>query len=123
MGSDPSPFMANLFLFTYESKWELETKRRNLYKARIFTNKFRFIDDLCAINDNCEFEKSFKETYAPELVLKKENTSNLETLFLDLNINVKYRDLRQSYIIKEIHFLSLLLECHIEIAICGVLCT
>ena len=123
MGSDPSPFMANLFLFTYESKWELQTKRRNLYKARIFTNTFRFIDDLCAINDNCEFEKSFKETYAPELVLKKENTSNLETLFLDLNINVKHRDLRQSYIIKEIHFLSLLLECHIEIAICRVLCT
>ena len=51
MGSDPAPFMANLFLYHFESKWLKELKKKNLNHARKFSNTFRFIDDLNAMND------------------------------------------------------------------------
>ena len=72
MELDPAPFISNLFCFTYESKWMLHMGKRNLQKARKFTDTFRFIDDPCAINDNSEFEKNCKEIYWPELVLQTE---------------------------------------------------
>ena len=87
MGSPPALFMANLFLFTYEFKWVLDTNNSNLQKARIFANTFRLKYDLFAANDNSEFEKSSKEIYPPELVLKKENIAYLRASFLDLEID------------------------------------
>ena len=45
-------------------------------KRRQFANTFCFIHKLCALNDNSELEKNFKEVYSPELELKKENVSN-----------------------------------------------
>ena len=88
MGSDPAPFMANLFLYFYENKWLESTKKHSLYKARKFSNVFRFIDDLCAINDNLEFKNNFKNIYPPELELKQENISLNEASFLDLSIKI-----------------------------------
>ena len=52
MGSDPAPFMANLFLYYYESKCVKNLKKDSLQKARRFSHTFRFIDDLLTINDN-----------------------------------------------------------------------
>ena len=88
MGGDPAPFWANLFLFFYESKWLLQMKKTNNILARKFTNTFRFIDDLNALNDGGEFEKHHQEIYPTELILKKENTSFKSATFLDLNINI-----------------------------------
>ena len=89
MGSDPAPFMANLFLFYFEDKWIRKTKRKDLILARKFGNVFRFIDDLAAINDSGEFEKVIQEIYPPELELKKENVNNTEASFLDLDIKIR----------------------------------
>ena len=50
---------------------------------------FRFIDDLIVLNFGGEFERNFKEIYPPELILKKENLSNNEGSFLDLQIKVQ----------------------------------
>ena len=88
MGSDPAPFMANLFLYFYENKWLESTKKHDLIKSRKFANVFRFIDDLCAINDSFEFRKNFKNIYPPELELKEENTSPTQASFLDLSISI-----------------------------------
>ena len=88
MGSDPAPFFANLFLYFYESKWINKIKKQSLYRARRFTNTFRFIDDLDAMNDCGEFEKCFKDIYPQELELKKENNGNKQATFLDLDISV-----------------------------------
>ena len=85
MGSDPAPFMTNLFLYYYESRWIKELKRTNLTNARKFGNTFRFIDDLIAINDDGEFEKNFPDIYPPELELKKEHGGE-QVSFLDLDI-------------------------------------
>ena len=89
MGSDPAPFFANLFLYHFESKWIKKIKKTDIGRARRFANTFRFIDDLTALNDGGEFEKSFKEIYPPELELKKENVTNTERSFLDLNIKIE----------------------------------
>ena len=88
MGSDPAPFMANLFLFFYENKWVLKTKKSNLKHARMFGNTFRFIDDLIAINDGGLFENNYMDIYPEELELKKENKEDRDATFLDLNIHI-----------------------------------
>lgn len=85
MGSDPAPFMANLFLYHYESKWIKNLKKESLQKARRFSHTFRFIDDLLTINDNNLFLQSFKEIYPPELVLNLESSGDHVT-FLDLDL-------------------------------------
>ena len=73
MGSDPAPFMANLFLYSYESKYVKELKTKDLFTARKFRHTFRFIDDLLAVNDDGEFGRCFEKIYPPELELKKEH--------------------------------------------------
>ena len=41
------------------------------------------------MNNNKEFDKSFKEIYPEELELKKENPNDNVATFLDLNITMK----------------------------------
>ena len=90
MESDPAPFMANLFLYYYESMYVKEVKKKDIFTARKFRHTFRFIDDLVAINDDGEFERCFKEIYPSELELKKEHGDS-DVSFLDLSISVKGR--------------------------------
>ena len=89
MGSDPAPFFANLFLYHYERQWLLNMKKKDLAKARKFGETFRFIDDLCALNDGGEFEKHYREIYPEEMQLGKENKDNKKASFLDLGENKK----------------------------------
>lgn len=65
--------MANLFHYQYESKWLLDIKKRDQQKAHFFDKLFRFLDDLCVINDHLEFKKNYKDIYPSEIELKKEN--------------------------------------------------
>jgi len=90
-----APFMANLFLYHYESKYVKEVKKKDIFTARKFRHTFRFIDDLVAINDDGEFEKSFKDIYPPELELKKEHGDS-SVSFLDLSISIKGRSFETS---------------------------
>ena len=85
MGSDPAPFMANLFLYHFESKWIRKLKKENLQVARKFANTFRFIDDLLTVNDDNLFQQNFKDIYPAELQLNLESTGN-EVSFLDLHL-------------------------------------
>ena len=103
MGSDPAPFMANLFLYYYESKWVKNLKKDSLQKARRFSHTFRFIDDLLTINDNNLFLQNFKDIYPPELQLNLESSGDHVT-FLDLDLtlvdghlDVKLFDKRDSF--------------------------
>ena len=81
MGSDPAPFMANLFLYYYESQFINKCRREKNKGVYKFGNIFRFIDDLNAINDNGEFEKNIKNIYPEELELNKENIGYTEATF------------------------------------------
>jgi len=89
MGTDPAPFMANLFLYLYEKNFVLQLKKENIIKARKLANVFRFIDELCTINDNDLFENNFKSIYLAEMELKKENDGHNIVSFLDLDISIK----------------------------------
>ena len=72
MGFDHARFMENLFLYFYENKWLVGTKKKHLQNVHLFSNLFRFIDDLCVIKYHLYFEKNFKDIYPSELQLKKE---------------------------------------------------
>ena len=61
MGSDPAPFLANLFLYYYESQFIKKCQREKNKGVYKFGNIFGFIDVLNAINDNGEFEKYIKK--------------------------------------------------------------
>ena len=53
MGTDCAPFLANLFLFSYEFQWMYEKlKKKQFYLLQKFKYCCRYIDDLFAINNN-----------------------------------------------------------------------
>ena len=52
IGSDPAPFLANLFLYVYESKFISNLIKSDPARARKFRHIFRFIDDLISLNDD-----------------------------------------------------------------------
>ena len=87
MGIDPAPFWANLFLYVYESRYMSSLVQTDRAKARLFFLIKRFIDDLCAINDEGEFGRVFREIYPPELELKLEHSGQMAT-FLNLHIQI-----------------------------------
>ena len=65
--SDPAPFIANLFLYYYERKWLLDTKIKDLHIVHIFSNTFRFVEDLSSTNNHLEFDRNFKSMYTFQL--------------------------------------------------------
>ena len=89
MGSDPAPFIANLFLLYFEWQWIKKANKDNVTLARKFHNNFRYIDDLITIN-NDTFDRNIRDIYLAELELKRESHSNTNTHanFLDLKINI-----------------------------------
>ena len=98
MGSDPAPFMANLFLYYYESKWVKNLKKDSLQKARRFRHTFRFIDDLLTINDNNLFLQNFKDIYIYILQSWSYTWKVLETMSLLIgHSDVKLFDKRDSF--------------------------
>ena len=80
--------MANLFLYYYEQKFVQNLAKLDVREARRLTHIFRFIDDLCVINDSGLFEKSYLKIYPEEMELKKENDGILSASFLDLDISI-----------------------------------
>ena len=88
MGIDPAPFWANLYLHRHEYDFILDIKSSNIIRAKKFHGCFRFIDDMCCLNNGGEFGKSFLEIYPEELELKCEHSGNHAT-FLDLDIRIE----------------------------------
>ena len=74
MGSDPTLFFANFFLYFYKCRWMNKLKKNDLIKARKVCNIFRFIDDLNSISDRGEFESNYSNIYPEELQIDKKNT-------------------------------------------------
>jgi len=72
MGTDCAPLVANLTLFAYEFVFMTNLLKSNKAQVgRLLSNCWRCIDDITAINDNCVFEKVYKDIYPDSLTLKK----------------------------------------------------
>lgn len=52
MRSDPASFMADLFVYYYEKKWLLQTKKMGSAKGLYVSNIFRLIGDLYTFSNN-----------------------------------------------------------------------
>lgn len=90
MGTDPAPYMANLYLHYYEEKWMNNLAKTDNRKARRnYKHTRRFIDDLGTLNNNNEIKDNWQKIYPKELVLNKENDSDNRATFLDLDMAVK----------------------------------
>ena len=90
MESNPAPSITNSFLCYCDRKQHLETKTWYLRKARIFSNIYRFLDDLWTFNNN-EFENIYKDDYFDVWELGKEIEDPCKALFLNLSIEVHDR--------------------------------
>ena len=88
MGTDCAPLLANLYLFKLEYKFMKNLLKRNMSKARLFSNTFRYIDDLLTLN-NPSFGNVIGDRYPPELVLKETTEKNGLVSYLHVGISVR----------------------------------
>ena len=90
MGIDTAPFWANLFLyFVFSSKNvqnRVSEKSTRTYKYHAIS---QFIEDLCAINNDDEFSKSFKCIYLGPLEWKPKHNGT-RVISLDLDIKTEW---------------------------------
>ena len=89
MGSDPTPFFANLFLAHRKADWVKTQRKLGTINVQKINNSFRFIDDLLLLNDGSTFGKHYKDIYPTELELKKRNNTNSCASFLNLYIYIE----------------------------------
>ena len=90
MGTDCAPLLANLFLFYYEYKFMKEKLKQNSQVAKIFSNTFRYIDDLLKLN-NPTFEQEISNIYPQQLELKRTTETDSRLSYLDLEVNISDR--------------------------------
>ena len=76
-------------MFFHESKWLKSITNASCEAAKKFFFIFRFIDDLIAVKHGNGFENNYNEICSPQLILKKENTSDAETAFLYMKVYFK----------------------------------
>ena len=89
MGTDCAPFLANLFLYSYECEWicrKSEIKEFDILNK--FKNCFRYIDDLLCINNDQMMDDVMTEIYPPELSLTSDEAI-VQANYLDLSIEIK----------------------------------
>ena len=89
MGTDCAPFLANLFLNSYECEWlckKFENKEFNILNK--FNFCFRYIDDLLCINNDQLMDEVMKDIYPQELSLTSDDAI-LKSDYLDLSIEIR----------------------------------
>ena len=95
--------MTSLFLYYYERKWLLKTKKWDLQKAGIFSSIFKFIGDLWTF-DNNKFKNNYNNIYPDELQLKKEMKILVKSSFWNFQYKYMTEKLLLSCLIKEMPF-------------------
>ena len=104
----------SVFILLRENKLLLNTRRKDLRKARLFSNTFCFIDNLCAISIYLELDRNLKNVYPSELQLKKENISTSEKSFLDLSIITEEKKVQTQFYDKKDKLLFFYFFCHFD---------
>ena len=87
MGTNCAPYLANIFLFMYESMYIKHlVDSKQVKKASCLRNIYRYQDDAIVFNDNGMFNTIYKDIYPEELVLLNTNVSANSCNYLDLSI-------------------------------------
>jgi hypothetical protein len=90
MGTDGAPFLANLFLYSYEYEWiDTQRKNKNFHILKYFRGCSRYIDDILMINNDDQMKKCMSEIYPEGLILVPDDSDGLTTPFLDLQITIE----------------------------------
>jgi hypothetical protein len=90
MGTDCAPFLANLFLFSYEFKFLYTLLKAKDWKIlNRFRRCARYIDDLFLINNDKFLEKYKYDIYPTELDLTSDDNNNHQVHYLDLDILIE----------------------------------
>ena len=88
MGTNCAPLVADCFLFCYERDFMLSLSDNNQTdNIEAFNSTSRYFDDLLNI-DNPYFEQMVGQIYPSEFQLNKDNSSDTEAPFLDLNLSI-----------------------------------
>ena len=86
MGTNCAPVVADLFLFCYERDFMKSLSRENQADIiEAFNSTSKYLDDLLNI-DNIYFDQIVDRRYPKGLQLNRENSSDTEAPFLDLNL-------------------------------------
>ena len=90
MGTDCAPYLANLFLYSYEFDFMNKLlKEKKWLILRKFNKCFRYIDDLLSIKNDNFMEKWKSKIYPPELSLTSDDKSDQKVNFLDLHLEIQ----------------------------------
>jgi hypothetical protein len=90
MGTDCAPFLANLFLYSYEYEWiDKQRIAKNYPALNAFKNCCRYIDDLLIANNDALRINVIEVIYPKELILVPDDSDGLAAPFLDLQLVVK----------------------------------
>ena len=86
MGTNGAPLVADLFLFCYERDFMKSLSLENqVYIIEAFNLTSRYLDNLLNIA-NIYFDQMEDRIYPTELQFNRENSSDTEAPFLDLNL-------------------------------------
>ena len=89
MGTDCAPYIANLFLFSYEYKYVMNLiKTGNFVEVMKLRHMYRYIDDITSINDDGYMSDNYGKIYPSSLNLKKVNVTPKKADVLDISIKV-----------------------------------
>ena len=88
MGTDCAPFLANLYLYSYEYQWLVKKYENKEFDIlRKFNYCFRYIDDLLCINNDQFMDSVMEEIYPKELSLTSDDAV-LKAHYLDLDLDI-----------------------------------
>ena len=112
MGTNCSPFVADLFLFCYERDFTMslyDDREANIIET--FNTNSRYLDDLFNI-DNPYFEGMVTQIHPTYLQLNKANSTDTEAPCLDLHLSIsnafvssKIYDKRDEFVFDIVNFL------------------
>jgi hypothetical protein len=89
MGTDCAPFLANLFLYSYEYQWIDKERKLNHHSIlKMFKSCGRYIDDLFMVNNDDLMKKYMTDIYPKELILVPDDSDGLSAPFLDLQLTL-----------------------------------
>jgi hypothetical protein len=108
MGTNCAPLLADLFLYSYESKFVQNlVKDQKIHEARAFNFTNKYIDDVLSIN-NPRFAEFLPLIYPPDLEIKETTDTASWGLYLEYDdsghLSTKIYDKRNDFNFKIINF-------------------